>query len=229
MALDQKIILQISRDAIELTSRRKVCFRQTFFQIEVRNVLYKVVMVTNPQDPSGRIHSPSKLGNMKNVKKLKIPKHVPTLQLHNYVAKLQRVQNAAMRIVLGKKKQETVTSDYKDLHWLTIEQRIVFKVLLLVFKCLNDMGPVPLTNLLVPKFDFDNYTPAIRLEESTYRAKTIHGKRAFVFYAPRIWNCLPDQLRACCNLSTFKQLLKTYIFGHFDILKRAINKYVRII
>ena len=147
-----------------------------------------------------------------------------------HIAKLQRVQNAALRIVLGKKKRESVTSDYKNLHWLTIEQRIVFKVLLLVFKCLNDMGPVPLTNLLVPKLSFsDYYTPAVHLEESTFRAKTIHGKRAFVFYAPRMWNCLPDKLRACCNLNTFKQLLKTHIFGHFDTLKSAINKYVRII
>ena len=48
----------------ELTSRRKVRFKQTFFQIEVQNVLYKVVMFTDPHDPSVRIHSPSKLGNM---------------------------------------------------------------------------------------------------------------------------------------------------------------------
>ncbi len=58
------------QDAIELTSERKLRFGQTFFQIEVRNVLYKVVMVTNPYHPSGRIPSPSKLGNMKNLKKI---------------------------------------------------------------------------------------------------------------------------------------------------------------
>ena len=50
---------QIYKDAIELTSERKLRFGQTFFQIEVRNVLYKVVMVTNPYHPSGRIPSPS--------------------------------------------------------------------------------------------------------------------------------------------------------------------------
>ena len=55
-----------------------------------------------------------------------------------------------MRIVLGKKKKESVKDSYKTLHWLTVEQGIVFKALLLIFKCLNDMGPVPLANLLVP-------------------------------------------------------------------------------
>ena len=146
-----------------------------------------------------------------------------------HIAKLQRVQNAAMRIVLGKKKRESVKDCYKTLHWLTVEQRIVFKVLLLTFKCLNDMGPVPLANLLVPKYSFDNYSSAIKLEECTFRAKTAHGKRAFIFYAPRIWNCLPDVLRACCNVNTFKSLLKTHLFSQFDKLKAAINKYTQII
>ena len=134
-----------------------------------------------------------------------------------------------MRIVLGKKKKESVKDSYKTLHWLTVEQGIVFKALLLIFKCLNDMGPVPLANLLVPKYSFDNYSFAIKLEEGTFRAMTPHGKPAFIFYAPRIWNCLPDVLRACCNVSTFKSLLKTHIFSHFDKFKSSVNKYTQII
>ena len=61
-------ILQLYK---ELTSRWKVRFRQKKIQIEVRNVLYKVLMLTDPHDPSERIPSPSKLGNMKNLKKIK--------------------------------------------------------------------------------------------------------------------------------------------------------------
>ena len=73
-------ILQLYK---ELTSRWKVRFRQTFFQTEVRNVLYKVVMLTDPHDPSGRIPSPSKLGNMKNLKKIKNFKTCS--QCYNYI------------------------------------------------------------------------------------------------------------------------------------------------
>lgn len=146
-----------------------------------------------------------------------------------HLAKLQRVQNAALRIVLQKKKRESVSNSLKALHWLTIEQRVLFKVLLLIFKCLNDMGPLPLTNLLVPVYKYDDYSPAIRLHEGTFRANTAHGKRAFAFYAPRVWNCLPDDLRSCCKTETFKRLLKTYIFSHFEDLKLSINKYVKII
>ena len=59
-------ILQLYK---ELASRRKVRFRQTFFQIELRKVLYEEVMVIDPHDPSGRIPSPSKLGKMQKCKK----------------------------------------------------------------------------------------------------------------------------------------------------------------
>ena len=50
MGLPAKIELEVSsiyKDAIELTSRWKVCFRQTFFLNEAQGrVLYKLVLVT---------------------------------------------------------------------------------------------------------------------------------------------------------------------------------------
>ena len=73
-------ILQLYK---ELPSRRKVRFRQTFFQIELRKVLYKEVMVINPHDLSGRIPSPSKLGKMQKCKKIKNSKTCP--QCYNYI------------------------------------------------------------------------------------------------------------------------------------------------
>ena len=39
-----------------------------------------------------------------------------------------------------------------------------------------------------------------------------YGSRAFAVAAPDLWNSLPDNIRSCDNLSTFKPLLKTYLF-----------------
>ena len=124
-----------------------------------------------------------------------------------------------MRIVLGKKKRESVKDCYKTLHWLTVEQRIVFKVLLLTFKCLNDMGPVPLANLLVPKYSFDNYSSAIKLEECTFRAKTAHGRiqslnvdylETLSDHYPLLFNLCIDKAEPCDQPS--------------PVMKRAIHK-----
>ena len=55
--------------------------------------------------------------------------------------KLQQVQNSAARVVSNTRKYDHITPELKELHWLKIEQRIIFKIALLVFKCLNNMSP----------------------------------------------------------------------------------------
>ena len=51
--------------------------------------------------------------------------------------KLQKVQNTAARLIVRKKKRESISSTIKDLHWLRVESRIIFKILLLVYKSIN--------------------------------------------------------------------------------------------
>ena len=58
-------------------------------------------------------------------------------------SQLQRVQNAAAKLITKNKKHDHVNPLLHDLHWLPIEDRIIFKVLLLAYKSLNDVGPRP--------------------------------------------------------------------------------------
>ena len=57
------------------------------------------------------------------------------------LAKLQKLQNAAARIVTLTKKHTHITPILKSLHWLPIEQRIKFKILLSVFHCVQGSAP----------------------------------------------------------------------------------------
>ena len=59
------LILQICKDAIELTSKQKVRLDKFFFQNELKKVLYKIVLVLDLLDYIGRIYSPLNLANMK--------------------------------------------------------------------------------------------------------------------------------------------------------------------
>ena len=54
-------IYWIYKDAIDLTSRWKVRFRQTFFQNEAQRMLYKLVLVTYHLDHSRKVLQPFKL------------------------------------------------------------------------------------------------------------------------------------------------------------------------
>ena len=66
------------------------------------------------------------------------------------VNRLQSVLNAAARLVLSRSKCDHVTPLLLELHWLRIEQRIEFKLSVLVFRCLNGLAPVSYTHLTLP-------------------------------------------------------------------------------
>ena len=45
------------------------------------------------------------------------------------------------------------------------------------------------------------------------RVRTKQGEAAFLFYAPRIWNSLPEDVRQARTLTMFKSRLKTVLFS----------------
>jgi len=135
------------------------------------------------------------------------------------ISKLQKIQNAAARLILRKKKRESVRDSLKDLHWLNIDQRLSYKILLLVFKCLHNLAPHSLTHTILIK------TPSTLLLQTRYFPKSNIGRRAFSFHAPRQWNCLPESLRCVDDIDSFKSQLKTYLFSDFTNFCQRYNKF----
>ncbi len=64
------------------------------------------------------------------------------------IRQLQLIQNAAARILTRTRKSEHITPVLRSLHWLPVTFRIDFKVLLLVYKSLNDIGPKYMADML---------------------------------------------------------------------------------
>ena len=65
-----------------------------------------------------------------------------------HINKLQRVQNAAGRLVTNTPRICHITPILEDLHWLPIKYRIEFKIVLLTFKCLYGLAPQYLVDLI---------------------------------------------------------------------------------
>ena len=101
----------------------------------------------------------------------------------------------------------------KSLHWLPVSYRIDFKVLLLVYKSLNGLGPEYMNDILV------EYKPsrALRSTDSGQivepRVQTKHGEAAFSRYAAQNWNKLPAELKSAPTVNIFKSRLKTPLFS----------------
>ena len=95
------------------------------------------------------------------------------------IQKLQRVQNCAARLAAGQPRAAHIRPVLKELHWLPVEQRITFKVLLLFFKALNNLAPPYLGQLIVPY----NPTP---LPPSSFILVEIKKLLIVMWYIPSI-------------------------------------------
>ena len=132
-----------------------------------------------------------------------------------FIKKLQRVQNTAARLVTMTKKSEHITPVLAHLHWLPVEFRIQYKLLLYVHKSLNGLSPVYLKELIklyAPSRSLRSES-ALQLEVPRTRTKT-YGERRFDKAAAVLWNNIPDCLRKADSILTFKKSLKTHLFIH---------------
>ena len=134
------------------------------------------------------------------------------------ISRLQRMQNSCARLIYGRRKHDHVTDLFRELHWLPVKQRIIFKILLFVFKIFLDICPKYLKEC-VQIIDNDSRTLFIP------RVKTVYGERAFSNSAPRLWNALPLPLRKSETVEYFKAHLKHLLFSNFNEFINEVNKY----
>ena len=133
--------------------------------------------------------------------------------------KLQAVQNKAARIVLRLPACSSVTDDMlMDLHWLKVDQRIVFKLLLLVHKFFIDSAPAYLSEQLIVIND------STRLLNIWYY-NSRPGRRCFTYAAPRYWNKLDKDIRLLDDTDKFKKRLKTAIMLNNNNILSAAQGY----
>ena len=129
------------------------------------------------------------------------------------IQRLQYIQNSAARVLMRVRKHDHITPILKSLHWLPVSLRIEYKVSLLTHQCLHGLAPLYLQELLTPPTNSRTLRSG-----STHTLQTRHtklctmGDRAFSAAAPRLWNALPDHLRAPQTTALFKRNLKTHLF-----------------
>ena len=130
------------------------------------------------------------------------------------LSKLQRIQNAAARVVTLSRKHDHITPVMRDLHWLPVRQRIIFKLMLLTFRSLCGSAPSYISELTTryqPTRSLRSASQCL-LKELSMHTST-YGDRRFAVCAPRLWNCLPLHVRNSATINHFKCRLKTYLFS----------------
>ena len=137
--------------------------------------------------------------------------------------KLQRVLNAAARVVSGTHKFDRGLSRllHTELHWLDVPERVTYKLCVMMFGCLHGQAPQYLA-------DFSQLVSGVasrqRLRSASqqrllvvprYRLSTC-GRRAFSVAGPTAWNSLPGYLGdPAVGRDTFGHFLKTFLFAAY--------------
>ena len=128
------------------------------------------------------------------------------------ISKLQHIQNAAARVVYGKRFVFHITPYLKELHWLKVTERITYKIACIMYKCVNGTAPKYLQELVLKNHNRTlRSSSQLKLPISKKNLSFVH-KSSFSSMGMRTWNSLPQYLKCAENLETFKRLLKTHLF-----------------
>jgi len=132
------------------------------------------------------------------------------------LSRLQKVQNSAVRFIFGRGRKAHTTPLLKKVHFLPVRFRINFKIALLAYKCLNNIAPPYLKELISPRQQsFKN----VRLDNDYFylsfppSPNYVNTEKAFSHCAVKVFNSLPYDIRSAESVTSFKTKLKTYFFS----------------
>ena len=104
------------------------------------------------------------------------------------------------------------------LHWLPVREQIKYKILLLVYKCIQGTVPTYLQELInintYSRVGLCSSNDDYRLQIPRVNRETF-ANRSFKVVGPRWWNNLPIDLRRSSSVTNFKKQLKTYLFKFY--------------
>jgi hypothetical protein len=126
----------------------------------------------------------------------------------------QAVLNSAARQIYSFRRHGHITPILRELHWLRIPERIIFKLGTLVYRCIEGTAPPYLSKQLQRS---TSVTAGSRLRSaSTVEVvvpashRSTLGDRSFSVAGQRAWNSLPAHVRSSSSLSAFQRELKNF-------------------
>ena len=129
---------------------------------------------------------------------------------------LQSLQHAAARVVLHLHPFSPIQPALRQLHWLPVERRVIFKLCLMMHRVHTGQCPTYIAELVEPVASpssgrrlRSSYTAQYKIP----RLRTKLGERAFSYAGPRAWNPLPPSLHQIQDTRIFKSQLKTLLFS----------------
>ena len=132
----------------------------------------------------------------------------------NFKTKSQTLQNKCLRFCLQLDNRAHVgITEFKKINWLQVDYRFRQCLAANAFKFFDDRCPLCMKDIL----DESCISQASSTRNSSTKLsqplrRTSYGQNCISFLAPSVWNNLPNELKRCTNLNTFKHKIKKYLF-----------------
>ena len=130
--------------------------------------------------------------------------------------RLQRLQNQCARILTKSPRREHITPVLKSLHWIKIQDRITYTILMLTYKSYYNIAPTYLCELISRRESSVN----TRLGSDQHQlimppisndCSNTFLDRSFIYAAPCEWNKLSECIRTS-SFDSFRKSVKTVLF-----------------
>lgn len=132
---------------------------------------------------------------------------------------LQKIQNRAMRLILRCKRDVKIEFMLEKLNWLSINQRVQYNCLTLIYKIQNSMLPKYLNHQIIYNRDISPYNTRNKNNFRLPQCTKSQTQNSVYYKGLQLYNTLPNVIKNELELSKFKELL----YGHIQKTTKIIK------
>ena len=127
--------------------------------------------------------------------------------------KLQTAQNKCIRfcLLLGNRKHIGL-NEFEKINWLNINDRFEQCLAVSAYKYFNNKCPAYMAEIFLPAGSSRASTRNSYKKLSQPFRKTTQGQNSLSYIGPSAWNKLPESIKRCNNVNTFKHNVKKHYF-----------------
>ena len=122
------------------------------------------------------------------------------------------MKNISCSVICSLRKFDHISSVMADLHWLKVNEHIIFKVTVFMYKCVTSTAPKYLTDLVIKSHGRPLHSSTNGLLPVSKCNTMLVQNSSFSSMEPGIWNGLPQSIRHATSVDQVKELLKTFLF-----------------
>jgi hypothetical protein len=125
--------------------------------------------------------------------------------------KLQRVIKATFRSSFRFRRRDSINEEMKKRGWLSIKQRIIMRILLILHTVISFGKPAYLRQLITFSSGDHSLRSQSRGDLVAHGAKTKKGCRSFIVAASKIWRSVDVVTRRIVNRNAFRSAVKKWL------------------